>query len=148
MILIKNNQKKIKINSVKIKKDIEKILKFLGYKDFDVGVWFTTNQTIKKYNKKYRKKDKATDILSFPYHTDLKPGQKIKSKSEEDKNLGDFIISLEFAQNGAKEVGRPLEKHLQVLIAHGISHLLGYDHKTDSQFDIMQRFEKKLLSQI
>ena len=77
MILIKNTQKKIKIDINHIKKDVQTILNLLGYPDFDIGIWFTTNPTIRKYNKEYREKDKATDVLSFPYHETLKPGEKI-----------------------------------------------------------------------
>ena len=105
------------------------MLHVLGYQDFDLGIWFTTNQTIQRYNKKYRKKDKPTDILSFSYHTDLKPGQEIKVKEDEDKNLGDLIISLEFAQKDVKKLKKSIVEHLQILLVHGIAHLLGYDHK-------------------
>ena len=73
----------IKINVKKIESNIFLMLDFLDYNDFDIGVWFTTNRTIRSYNKTYRKKDKPTDILSFPYHTTLKPGEKIKIKTPE-----------------------------------------------------------------
>lgn len=146
MILIKNSQHKISVNVSKIKKDVEKLLSFLDYKDVDIGILFTTNRTIRKFNKIYRKKDKPTDILSFPYHTDLKAGQKIQIKLLEDKNLGDIIISLEFAQKVAKELKRSLPEHLRILLVHGIAHLLGYDHGTEKDFKIMDRFEHKLLN--
>jgi probable rRNA maturation factor len=148
MILIKNKIKKIKINESQIKKDVAAMLRLLNYSDFDIGIWFTTNQTIKKYNKAYRKKDKATDILSFPYHTNLKAGERIKITSEEDKNLGDIIISLEFAQKDSKHLKTTLQKHLKMLLAHGIAHLLGYNHKTEKEFAVMQKFEQKLLASI
>ena len=134
MIKIKNSQRKIKINLSKIKGVSQVMLNELGYGDFDLGIWFTTNKTIRNYNKKYRNKDKATDILSFAYH-ELKPGEKIIPKSEEDKNLGDLIISLEYIK----------KERLTILLAHGITHLLGYDHETDREFYIMQRVEKRLL---
>ena len=98
VIRIKNTQRKIKIDTKKIESDIQRMLDIAGYSDFDIGVWFTTNKTIRAYNKKYRQKDKPTDILSFPYHTSLKPGDAIQVKDPEDKNLGDIIISLEFAK--------------------------------------------------
>ena len=151
MILIKNKQKKIKVNIPKIKKDIESILNSLNYQDFDLGIWFTTNPTIKKYNKQYRKKDKATDILSFPYHTNLKAGENIKDlnptdSNPEDKNLGDIIISLEFCKKAASEFNKPFSVHLQRLIVHGIAHLLGYTHESDKEFEKMSKFENKLLN--
>lgn len=145
MILIKNTQRKININKKEIKTKIEKILEHLNYQNFDIGIWFTTNQTIKKYNQKYRNKDKTTDVLSFPYHTELKQGQKIKTKSEEDKNLGDIIISLERTKSDSIELNKSFKKHLMVLIIHGICHLLGYNHKTEKEFETMQNKEKELL---
>jgi probable rRNA maturation factor len=148
MILVKNNQRKISVDVFKIKKDAEKLLNFLNYKDFDLGFLLTTNQTIRKFNKIYRKKDKSTDILSFPYHTDLKAGQKIQIKIPEDKNLGDIIISVEFAQKDAKENKVPVPDHLRVLLVHGIAHLLGYDHETEKDFKVMSKFEQKLLGVI
>jgi len=148
MITIKNNIKKIKINKKKIKKLVTHILKFLKYEDFDIGIWFTTNATIKKYNKNYRKKDKATDILSFPFHTQLKAGEKITIHSPDGKNLGDIIISLEYAKKDALHAKRPFYEHLKILLVHGICHLLGYDHKTDEDFKKMQAKETSILKKL
>jgi len=145
MILVKNNIKKIRVSDSVVQKKLQKILHSQGYDDFDVSVWFTTNTTIRSYNKKFRKKDAATDILSFPYHSELKPGNEIIVKSEEDKNLGDIIISLEFAKKNAKEWDVSFSKIIDILLVHGISHLLGYDHKTEKDHEIMRAYEQKLL---
>ena len=148
MILIKNKVKKIKINTNQIKKSVAKMLRSLNYQDFDIGILFTTNQTIRKFNKKFRKKDKSTDILSFPYYTNLKPGQKIQAKEPEGKNLGDIIISLEYAKKDATKLKKSLDEHLSVLLAHGIAHLLGYTHETEKEYKIMHAFEQKFLKVI
>lgn len=145
-ILLKNSQRKIKINKNKIKKNIETILNHLNYKDFGISIWFTTNKTIQKFNNDFRKKDKATDILSFPFHTNIKPGQRIKPKTKDDKNLGDIIISLEFCKKDSQKAKIPFDKYLTRIIIHGIVHLLGYDHITDEQFKKMHLVEKELLS--
>ena len=144
MIFLKNKQKKISINQNKLKHDAQEVLNFLKYRDFAVGVWLTTNETIHKFNKQYRNVDKPTDILSFPYHV-ATPGKRIKPKTDEDYYLGDIIISLEYAQRCAIEHDIPFEKHLLVLLIHGICHLLGYDHNTDAEHKKMQRLEKKIL---
>jgi len=128
VITIKNTQRKIKVNVPALKRALQKMLASAGYPDFDLGVWLTTNATIRSYNQKYRKIDKPTDILSFPYHPDLKPGQKIVVRDPEDRNLGDLIISLEFAIADAPNWDRSFTEHLHALCAHGIAHLLGYDH--------------------
>jgi len=148
MISIKNTQKKIKINEKKIRGYVKQILEIYQYQDFDIGIWFTTNQTIKKFNKIYRKKDKSTDILSFSFHDKIKAGEKIKPKSEDDKNLGDLIISAEFAQKDAKKGNRTLNEHLKILIVHGICHLLGYNHETENDYKKMRIKELSILKKI
>lgn len=149
MITINNRQRKINVNLKKMERELELMLQALGYASFDVGVLLTTNATIRRYNRDYRHKDKPTDILSFPYHTELKPGEKIAVTSPDDKNLGDMIISLEYVQKDApKTWGRSFEEHLTHLLAHGIAHLLNYDHQTDEEFAVMQKVEKKLLRSV
>jgi probable rRNA maturation factor len=146
MILIKKKLNKIKINETRIRKNINKILTNLDYKDFDLNIWFTTSATIKKYNKKYRNKEKATDILSFPFYDKLKPGKKINAKNKDEQILGDIIISLEFCKKYADKNKLKFNNYLLRIIIHGIAHLLGYDHLTNKQFEQMKKFEKKLLN--
>ena len=148
MITIRNTQRKIKINSAQLKKDAQTILDALDYSDFDLGILITTDKTIHKYNREYRDKDKPTDILSFPYHTELKAGQRIKVKSEEDKNLGDLIIAPEYVMHDLPKWNTTFEKHLQRLLVHGICHLLGYDHIEDADYKIMHKKEMVLLKKI
>ncbi len=131
MITIKNTQRSHTIDIEKVRQDAQSILDELNYSDFDLGIWFTTNKTVQTYNKEYRKKDKPTDILSFPYHTDLKPGQRIKVTEEEDKNVGDILISVEFVENLLPLYQVDLQKRISVLLVHGICHLLGYSHYDD-----------------
>lgn len=149
MILIKNNQRKIKIDAKKIHSRVEKMLEVAGYADFDLSVIFTTNKTIQRLNKVFRGKDSATDILSFPFNPDLKHGQPAKIHSEQEKILGDIVISLQYAQKDAvSKWARGLEHHLTALIAHGIAHLIGHDHHTDQEFKKMLKVEKNLLGSI
>ncbi len=148
MILIKNRQKKIPIDIDDLKTVTQKMLDSLGYHDFDIGILLTRNTTIREYNRTYRNKNEPTDILSFPYHPELKPGEKITVINPEDKNLGDIIISVEYARKKAAFWKQTFEEHLHALIAHGIAHLLNYDHQTDAEFEKMQAIEKQLLKSI
>lgn len=148
MILIKNTQRSIHVNVEHIERDVEKILHALHYDDFDIGIWLTTNATIKKYNNTYRQKNKPTDILSFSFYPEIKPGNRIIAKSPEDKNLGDLIVSVEYVEKAAHELGQTLQKRLQILLVHGICHLLGYDHERDEDYKIMQAKENFLLKKI
>lgn len=145
MITIRNTQRKISIDVNRLKADAQTILDALDYSDFDLGIWLTSNATIRKYNKEYRHKDKATDVLSFPYHSELKAGQRIKVKEVDDKNLGDLILAPEYIQNDLPKWETNFEKHLQRLLVHGICHLLGYDHIEDKDYKIMHKKEMELL---
>jgi len=148
MITIRNNQRKISLDIDRLKNDAQKIINALDYTDYDLGILLTTNKTIQKYNRDFRNKDKATDILSFPFHPELKAGERIKPQTADDKNLGDLIISLEYVQKAAQELDEDFYAHLQMLLVHGICHLLGYDHIEDEDFEVMQKKEKELLKKI
>ncbi len=145
MITLKNRQRRFPLNLKKIERTVERILTLLKYPDFDIGILFTTNKTIQRYNKQYRHKDKPTDILSFSYHH-LTPGQRIQVTEEEDKNLGDLILSIEYIDK--HRLNRSLEDRLTVLLIHGICHLLGYDHETDRDWRSMRAKEAYLLKKL
>jgi probable rRNA maturation factor len=148
MILIRNSQRKIFVDVKKLKRDAQTLLTALKYEDFDLGLWLTTNKTIQKYNAQYRHKDKPTDILSFPYHPQLKAGERIVAQTDEDKNVGDLIIAPEYVVQDAKNLGTTFEKRMQVLLVHGICHLLGYDHIKDADYKVMHRKELALLKKL
>ena len=148
MITVKTTQRKIKVNLEKLKKEARTVLGLLNYHDFTLNIFLTTNKTIRAYNKKYRNLDKPTDILSFPVYPDLKPGERIIPEVEDNKNLGDIIISLEYVQENAKKLKTTLDDRLQVLLVHGICHLIGYDHETEEKYKQMQKKESWLLQHL
>lgn len=148
MITIKNTQRTIPINEKKLQKTIHKILDNVGYPNCDIGVWITTNRSIQKYNKKYRAKNKPTDILSFMYHPSLKPGQAIVIKTPDDANLGDLIISAEYVKHAAEQFEISFDQHLYIIIIHGICHLLGYTHESDAAHKKMTALEAQLATLI
>lgn len=148
MIIVKNRQRTFPINTAKLEKIIKVMITELGYPDFDVYVLLTTDATIRKYNRDFRNKDKPTDILSFPFHPEHKPGSKLKVQDDEEKNLGDIIISMAYVARKAPEWDRSVDDHLVVLLAHGLAHLLNYDHISDEDYKVMQRVENKLLKKI
>ena len=141
MITIHNRQRKYTLDIKKLHTTVQQILEIINYSDFDIGILLTTNKTIRTYNLTYRSKDKPTDILSFSYHPELIPGKRIRAKSEDDKNLGDLILSIEYIDKIAKAMGVSLEERLKVLLVHGICHLLGYDHESDADYRSMRAKE-------
>ncbi len=148
MISIHNQQRKIKIDRKKMREIVQEILSILKYGDFDIGILITNNRNIRTYNRTYRNKDKATDILSFAYHHGLTPGKRIKVTHEEDRNLGDLILSLEYIQKEAKELQVSFDERVKVLLIHGICHLLGYDHENDRDWRSMRAKEASILKKL
>ncbi|HMM78672.1 MAG TPA: rRNA maturation RNase YbeY [Pyrinomonadaceae bacterium] len=99
----------------------EKIDETVG-RSFSIA--FINDARMKQLNSTFRGKDWTTDVLSFPFEAQpFEPGS---------KNLGDIVISAEQAQKQATENGLSLEGEIKQLILHGVLHLCGYDHETDS----------------
>ena len=107
------------------------------------SIFFTlllsNDKEIKLLNKKFRKKNKATDVLSFPFQT--KPELEIKIKKEKEIYLGDIIINLNKIKN--KKVLKYFKFEFDRLWIHGLVHLFGHDHKRDEDFLKMRQIEKK-----
>ena len=100
------------------------------------------NKEIKNLNRKFRKKNRATDILSFPFQTKKEFKKKLKLKKE--IYLGDIIINLNKIKS--KNVKKNFKLQFDNLWIHGLVHLFGYDHKSNNDFKIMRRIEKKYLN--
>src|SRR5262249_52949620 len=81
----------------------------------DVTVLLTSDRRMRSLNRRFRRKDKPTDVLSFP-----------------SAQGGDIAISLAIARQNAKVLGHPVEDELKVLLLHGLLHLKGYDHERDN----------------
>ena len=112
-------------------------------------ITFTTPEDISKINKKYRKIDKATDVLSFPMFEKNELDEKIKNKDflYEDV-IGDIIISIEKVKEQAEEYGHSFERELSYMLVHGFYHLMGYDHMTEEEKKEMREQEENVLGQL
>lgn len=89
----------------------------------DIPVLLTTDREIRRLNREFRHKDKATDVLSFPA---------LEPVNGQEAQAGDLAVSVETAERQAAEAGHALFVELQVLVLHGVLHLAGYDHERDS----------------
>jgi probable rRNA maturation factor len=99
---------------------------------------------IKKLNKKFRNKNKSTDVLSFPFYEEKELKKILRRKKE--VYLGDIIINLNKIKN--KNDKKKFEKELNKLWVHGLVHLFGFRHKKDKDFYQMNKIEKKYLRYI
>ncbi len=99
---------------------------------------------IKNLNKKFRKKNKSTDILSFPFYEKKFLLNIIKKKKE--IYLGDMIININMIKK--KNNLTKFKEEFNKLWIHGLLHLLGFNHKKNKDFNTMSRIEKKYLKYI
>ena len=116
----------------------------LKNKDFSKNRFFFTlllsgDKEIKKLNKKFRNKNKITDVLSFPFQTKIELKKKLKNEKE--VYLGDIIINL--SKIKSKNIPKKFKIEFDRLWIHGLVHLFGYDHKKNKDFLKMNQIEKK-----
>ena len=123
-------------------KKIAKFIKFFKSKNITFTILLTNSLNMKKLNKKFRKKNKSTDVLSFPFYS--KKELKIKLKKEREIYLGDIIINLNKIKE--KNSKKSFKLEFNKLWVHGLAHLFGYKHKKNKDFYNMSRFEKKFIS--
>lgn len=110
----------------------------------ELSILLVDNNYIKDLNFIYRKKNEPTDVLSFAMN-ELSEGEPNIAFNEELNVLGDIVISLEKAEEQRLEYGHSFERELGFLVAHGMLHLLGYDHENEEEEKVMRQLEKKIL---
>lgn len=144
-IYITNDQSKIAVTQALrglIRRAIGQALKYESFPyDAEVSVTLVDNDVIKTINSEYRNIDRATDVLSFPLYED---GQIDESDLLEDEplSIGDIVLSLERADEQAREYGHSFEREVAFLCVHSVLHLLGYDHELGPDQE-RQMFEKQ-----
>ncbi|MCL1936702.1 MAG: rRNA maturation RNase YbeY [Defluviitaleaceae bacterium] len=110
----------------------------------EVDITIVTDETIREINAKYRNKDTVTDVLSFPmfdFETSSIPKIGIYM-------LGDIMFSIDAAKRQSLEYNHSLKREIGFFIAHSMLHLLGYDHETKEDEDIMTKKQEEILSEI
>ena len=138
--MIKINQEAFSINN-KLSKDLSALTKeifLLEQKpDAIVNLKFLSDEDIKILNQKYRNKSMPTNVLSFK-NDDI---SKVHTNE-----IGDIAISYEYAAREAEKKKKTFHDHIMHLTLHGILHLLGYDHKLESDAEYMELKEVNILS--
>jgi probable rRNA maturation factor len=110
--------------------------------DAELAVMLTDDLGIRTLNLNWRSIDKPTNVLSFPA---LQPpgGQEPDSAP---RMLGDIAIAYETTRREADEEQKPFDHHLSHLAIHGFLHLVGYDHETDGEAEVMESLEREILA--
>ena len=121
----------------------ERMLRFLEREDSELSVLLTNDAYIHILNREHRGKDRPTDVLAFQQEPegdeDQQPGNPMNQL------LGDVVISLDTAQRQARSRRRTLLDEVSFLLAHGILHLVGYDHQDDAEEARMNAMTKRLI---
>ena len=139
-----NRQRAARLARPPLESFLRRVKNELGLEEAGLTVRLVSDAEISRMNETFRKKKGPTDVLSFPMVARRRPvrlrrGSRTVRAGE---YLGDIAISPATAKRYAKKNGRKLSSELQVLILHGVLHLLGYDHETDR--GEMERIERKL----
>jgi probable rRNA maturation factor len=138
-----NRQRLARIDASRIARIADATLAEVGRRDSTLTVAFVRDRTIRRLNSKFRGNDRATDVLSFP--TGNASDHYDENNSSEE--LGDVVVSTDTAQRQADEAGHSFDREVDELVIHGVLHLCGYDHETDSgQMNRLElRVRRKLL---
>lgn len=107
---------------------------------FEVNVTVCNDAEIHQINREHRNIDRPTDVLSFPFYDFDTPDQLTL--------LGDIIISLDTAYRQAEEYGHSPKREFCFLAAHSALHLLGYDHETDEEREVMEAKQREILDEL
>ena len=112
----------------------------LGTRGKELTLVFVNDEEIHALNLEHLGVDKATDVLSFPLFELTDEGV------PDVPHLGDVVISLETAQRQADAAGHSLETEVATLAAHGLTHLLGFDHPTEETWAVFRRNQTRMLA--
>ncbi len=123
-----------------LRRSAREFLAQLGLSGVALSLAVVGDAEIRRLNREWRKKDKATDVLSFPAGEPLPgvPGP---------RPLGDVILSLDTARRAGREHGRTCAQELRRYLAHGLLHLLGHDHHRRAEAARMAQLERALLGE-
>ena len=127
-VVVLNRQRRQHIDAPRLRRVLRGAARPLRAKG-EVALVLAGDGLLRRLNREFRGRDKATDVLSFPG-----PGG--------EEGLGDVVISVPTAARNARRQGHSVLRELDVLALHGLLHVLGYDHETDD--GMMDRLEKKL----
>ena len=123
----------------KLNKIVSTILGQEKMSDCVINLRLLNDNEMRKLNMQFRQQDKTTNVLSFP-NDDISVKQT--------KNIGDIAISIEYVKAEAKKEGKTFDDHIIHMLAHGVYHILGYDHENNENAMIMENKEIQILKKI
>ncbi len=117
--------------------------------DWQISLLATDDAGMRKLNRDFRDKDRATNVLSWPAF-DLMPktAGKLPNPDGFDDMVGDIALGYETCRSEAEALGRSFDDHITHLLVHGCLHLIGYDHQNDTDAADMERTETQILASL
>ena len=149
--MITNRQRRVPVALAPLERYFGRLLRMLGLSSEAASVRFVDDSQMARWNQMYRGKRGSTDVLSFPVNEREDRSSRTRQIRHEKAGLesavraaylGDIAISPVVARRNARRFRRTLAQELQILILHGLLHLMGYDHETDH--GEMEHFESQL----
>ena len=143
--MILNRQRGIRVPAQELEKFLARARRALRLPSDAVTVCLVSNSEIARWNRAYRRKSGPTDVLSFPVdEAERKNGSRGRKRPHalpcSGSYLGDIAIAPAVARRNALRFGRTFSEEMRILILHGMLHLMGYDHETDTgQMDRRER---------
>jgi probable rRNA maturation factor len=123
---------------------VERDLADKGFAEAELAVMLTDDVGIRTLNLNWRGIDKPTNVLSFP----ALPPTVHNGPDDAPAMLGDIAIAYETTRREADDEQKPFDHHLSHLAVHGFLHLVGYDHESDADAEIMENLEAEILAQL
>lgn len=130
------------VDTTNMERVIDEVSRELKVKNGLVSFVFVDNKKIREINKEYRGIDRETDVISFAFmDEDINP-------DTDYTNYGEIYISLEKTLSQSLEYGHSFDRELCFLTVHGLLHLLGYDHMTKKDENVMFSLQDKILNKL
>ena len=142
MIHYRNDVRKSGADGRALRATAQRLLSAAGEAGSSLSLTLVGDEAMRELNRAHRGKDAPTDVLSFPL---LDPDH---VSGEEERMLGDVVISVDTARRQAADYDAPLQRELERLLIHGILHVLGHDHMEPAERATMEAEERRLATAI
>lgn len=134
-VVVSNRQHRVAVSAARLARTAGRALAALGRAAGDVDVLVVDDSVIRRLNGRHRGVTRRTDVLAFPLEAPRTPSPLV----------GQIVISAETARRQASRLGVPLATELDLLVTHGVLHLVGYDDRDPVEAGLMHERERQIL---
>ncbi|XP_037380735.1 endoribonuclease YbeY isoform X1 [Talpa occidentalis] len=146
-LVLRNLQRVVALRRAPLRRGVEAARAALGVRAFDLALVCVDDARMRRLNRRYRGRDRPTDVLAFPFHEGLPAGQLPRPERAEDRSLGDIVLDVELVRRHCGP-GEDFYGALTVTATHGLCHLLGFTHRTEAEWREMLQKEMQVLEEL